>query len=265
MFFLLYNVRGGNIMSNKDEPIQSIVNMAKIMDAINEKGQVGITDLSNSLNIPKSTVFRIIKSLEYINYVMPTDNDLYAISYKMLNYQVGIDFEKNLIQYAKKPLKEFSMKSGETINLAVKKEDKTYIIHSEEGEYYNLQSNMLPESDLYCSGTGKIFLCEEDLEYVRKYYDGNLKKRTVNTIVDAQEFLNEKKSITKNMIAYDHEEYEYGLTCIATSIKVDNKVIGAISVSGPTTRLKYKGFKNLEKLLLETSKYIENNISNHLN
>ena len=98
---------------------------------------------------------------------------------------------------------------------------------------------------------------EED---VMKYFSGNLTKRTINTITDYNQFLKEKQTILNTDIAYDHEEYEYGLTCVATSIKVKDEIIAAISVSGPTTRLKVKGFENLEKELLLTAKSIEGKI-----
>lgn len=157
-------------------------------------------------------------------------------------------------------LKNFCKNTTETINLAIRNQNKTFIIHSEEGEYYSLQSNMLPESDLYCSSTGKIFMASMSDEELMKYFDENLTKRTVNTIIEYNEFLKEKQKIIDTDIAYDNEEYEYGLTCIATSIKVNDELVAAISVSGPTTRLKFKGFENLEKELLLTAKSIEEKI-----
>lgn len=243
-----------------NKPIQAIVNAVKILDLINEKNEIGVREIAKLLDIPKSTVFRIIKTLEDQNILISTHDDAYAIGYKMLNYRAGINKEKNLITYAMDSLKNFCKNTTETINLAIRNQNKTFIIHSEEGEYYSLQSNMLPESDLYCSSTGKIFMASMSDEELMKYFDENLTKRTVNTIIEYNEFLKEKQKIIDTDIAYDNEEYEYGLTCIATSIKVHDEIIAAISVSGPTTRLKFKGFDNLEKELLLTAKSIEEKI-----
>lgn len=243
-----------------NKPIQAIVNAVKILDLINEKSEIGIREIAKILDIPKSTVFRIIKTLEDQNILVSTHDDEYAIGYKILNYRAGINKEKNLITYAMDSLKNFCKNTTETINLAIRNQNKTFIIHSEEGEYYSLQSNMLPESDLYCSSTGKIFMASMSGEELMKYFDENLTKRTVNTIIEYNEFLKEKQKIIDTDIAYDNEEYEYGLTCIATSIKVNDEIIAAISVSGPTTRLKFKGFENLEKELLLTAKSIEEKI-----
>lgn len=243
-----------------NQPIQAIVNAVKILDLINEKNEIGVREIAKILDIPKSTVFRIIKTLESQNLLVSTHEDEYAIGYKMLNYRAGINKEKNLITYATDSLKNFCKNTNETINLAIRNRDKTFIIYSEEGEYYSLQSNMLPESDLYCSSTGKIFMASMPEEDVMKYFSGILTKRTINTITNYNQFLKEKQTILNTDIAYDHEEYEYGLTCVATSIKVKDEIIAAISVSGPTTRLKVKGFENLEKELLLTAKSIEEKI-----
>lgn len=244
-------------MADKNEPIQAIVNAIKIMDLINEKGAIGTREISKTLDIPKSTVFRILKSLESQNFLISTNQEEYAIGYKILNYRVGAQKEQNLVSYAAPFLKEFAKTTQETINLAIPKNNKSFVIHSEEGEYYTLQSNILPESHFYCSSTGKIFLTEMDETALKDYFSQLLDKRTINTIIDYETFVTEKKRILEGRIAYDNEEYEYGLTCLATPIKRKGKVIAAISVSGPTTRLKVKDFLALESLLKKTAQKIE--------
>lgn len=50
----------------------------------------------------------------------------------------------------------------------------------------------------------------------------------------------------------DREEYEYGLMCIATSIRDESGVIQAsMSISGPVSRLEHKGLDVMQETLLE--------------
>lgn len=248
-------------MSTKSDKIQSIINASKIMDFINERGQAGVREISKNLEIPKSTVFRILKSLEEVDYIVSTSDDEYAIGYKINNYKPGLNEDKLLINYSKEILKEYAELMGESINLAINQYNKAYNIVYADGEYYTLQANMPPESDLYCSSTGKIFLSYMDDDNLKKYFRKNLEKRTINTITKLDDFLNEKEKILKDNISYDKEEYEYGLSCIATPIKKDGKVIAAISISGPTSRLKFKNCEKLKKNLLEAKGKIEENIN----
>lgn len=95
---------------------------------------------------------------------------------------------------------------------------------------------------------------------LKEYFNNKLEKRTINTIIRLDDFLKEKEEILKKDLSYDNEEYEYGLSCIATPIKKDGEVIAAISISGPTTRLKFKNYDKLKEKLLEAKKKIEENI-----
>ena len=55
-----------------NQPIQAIVNAVKILDLINEKNEIGVREIAKILDIPKSTVFRIIKTLESQNLLVST-------------------------------------------------------------------------------------------------------------------------------------------------------------------------------------------------
>lgn len=248
----------------KNDPIKSITNAIEIMDFVNENEINGISAISKNLNIPKTTVFRILKTLESVNFISKVSEDNYSIGYKIKNYQVGIKRDKFLISKSKAIINDFVEKTGETVNLAVKNDnDKSFIIYSKQGDFYTLQSNMSPESELYCSSTGKIFLSTFEEEKLKLYFEKNLEKRTVNTITDYKTFCDEKKEILKYSIAYDKEEYEYGLTCIASTIRMNNEIVAAISISGPTTRLKFKGFEFLESELIKAAKLITEKISSN--
>lgn len=247
-------------MTIKDEPIKAIVNATKILDLISENTLMGISDISRELELPKTTVFRIIKSLEASDLLIQTKDDLYALSYKFLKYKYGLDEDVNLIKHSKYALAKMADDFGETVNLAVHRAEKSLVIYSQAGEDYTLNPKVSPVSELYCSATGKIFLTQMYDNKIQAYYDQAHNKRTINTIVSYKEFLKERNKILRTKISYDDEEYEYGLSCIATPILVRGELLAALGISGPTTRLKHKGYKKLEKGLLETAKEIEDSI-----
>lgn len=248
-------------MTIKDEPIKAIVNATKILDLISENTLMGISDISRELELPKTTVFRIIKSLEASDLLIQTKDDLYALSYKILKYRYGVDEDTNLIKHSQDALAKMANRFGETVNLAVHRAEKSVVIYSQEGEDYTLNPKVSPVSELYCSATGKIFLTQMYDNKVQTYYDQAHNKRTINTIVSYKEFVKERNKILRTKISYDDEEYEYGLSCLATPIIVKGDLLAALGISGPTTRLKHKGYSKLEKGLMETAKEIEESIA----
>ena len=236
------------------ENIKSIENAFEIIDLLYETGSMGVSELSTELKLPKTTTHRVLKTLRNLNIVDQDKQDIYSLGYSMYKYSQGIKQDQALINTAMPAMDTFSSQTGETINLGVLVGDEVVVIHSSTGEFYNLQPTLSQSSPLYCSGMGKVYLSEFNDDELSAYYDQGLVKRTVNSIIQKEDYEKEKEHFLRTRLSYDNEEYEYGLSCISTAVfDPTNKLIAALSVSGPTSRLKHKGIDNLEKKLLETS------------
>ena len=239
------------------ENIKSIQNAFEIIECLHLKGKAGVSELSSSLNLPKTTTHRVLKTLKNLNIVNQDNDEVYSLGYSMFKYAQGIEHDQALINTAQGPMQFFSNETGETINLGIFLDEEVLIIHSSVGDSYTLQPSLSQSSPLYCSGMGKVFLSKFKDDRLKEYFDKDLKKRTVNTITNQEDYKKEKNKFLENKLAYDNEEYEYGLSCISTAVyNEDGDIIAALSVSGPSSRLKYKGVERLENLLLETSQAI---------
>ena len=219
---------------------------------------VGISQISNELNLPKATIFRILNTLHKWDILEKSSNDKYDLGKGLIKYGNKAKNKVNLISIASPVVKELSEEFGETVNIGIKYEDDVLTVYSEEGESSVLVSRLIPISPLNCSSMGKLFLANLTAEELVKYFETNtLERRTINTITNIEDFLKIKDSIIKENIAFDNEEYEYGLTCISSGIKdMDGKVIAVINVSGPTSRLKFKGIDKVKEKLIESAEII---------
>lgn len=244
-------------MSVKNDNIKSIANAFAILDYIFKTKKSGVSELSDVLDLPKTTVFRILKTLEELNVVIQDDLEQYSLGYELYKYRFSDSENQTLINWSASAMRTFAETCGETINLGILVNNEVQIIHSEVGEFYSLQPNLSPTSPLYCSGMGKIFLSTFDETQLVSYFNEAFTKRTINTMISAEAMRPYLKKVIETQLSYDNEEYEYGLTCVATPLfDHEGNVIAALSVSGPTSRLAYKGFETIEALLLETSQKI---------
>ncbi len=251
-------------MEKKSPIIKNVVDTFRILDVLNEEGEAGIAFLSHQLEIPKTTIFRIIKTLEEINVIKQLPSSDYTLDYRLSAYAKGAAKDNQLVEIATPFMKQLRDSFSETVNLGVLYENQVVIVQTIEGDFYQLQATLVPMSPLYCSGMGKLFLgefCKEDLES----YFVNLPKRTVNTIIDSGEFQKNIEEIKTEGISVDDEEYEYGLSCYAVPI-YDKKgsILCAMSVSGPTSRLYHKGIDQLKKELKEKAELLEEAIHRNL-
>lgn len=240
-------------MTENDKLNKTVLHVFKILNVIaNSNESIGISDLAHSTNLPKTTVFRLLNTLEYVGAVDKDTHQQYAIGPQIIAFSKNVEKQNSLIQIATPYMEKFAKETKENINLSILYNNQVLYLHAEQGEKFSLQVNLLPVAPLYCSSSGKIFLSDFSNEQLTVYFEKTqLQKRTVNTIVDIKELKQEIREIGIKHIAYDNEEYEYGLSCIAVPIYQNNKLIASASVSGPTSRLKVRGLEKIRSSIID--------------
>jgi len=224
----------------------------------NAENPIGVSKISNDLDIPKATAFRILKTLVKWDIV---ENDFntndYELGKVLIKYGGKVSSNINLVKMAKPVINDLSNRVGESTNINIEYQNNSLNTYTSSGDDFKLVSRLIPISPLNCSASGKIFLSEKSDDDLKKYFDNeNVQKRTIYSIIDYEIFKGEMKKIKEAGISYDDEEYEYGLFCLAYPIYHNEKLIATISISGPKARLENKGLKTIEKELKSSCKII---------
>lgn len=214
---------------------------------------LGVSELARLTGIPKANTFRIMKTLEELKAVSPRE-DGYILGSKMIELGAGAKHNDEFMLVAKPYLQKLSKTCEETVNLGIMFQDYVLFIHTELAEQRSLVASLPPVTPLYCCSVGKIFLAYQTNKELEHYFKVHHPiKRTINTRTTKEALLQESEKIRRDGIAHDHEEYDYGLSCIAAPIFLGENLAAGISLSGPTSRLQYKGYAFLEKELKATA------------
>ena len=214
---------------------------------------LGVSELARLTGIPKANTFRIMKTLEELKAVSPKE-DGYILGSKMIELGAGAKHNDEFMLVAKPYLQKLSKTCEETVNLGIMFQDYVLFIHTELVEQRSLVASLPPVTPLYCCSVGKIFLAYQTNKELEHYFKVHHPiKRTINTRTTKEALLQESEKIRRDGIAHDHEEYDYGLSCIAAPIFLGENLAAGISLSGPTSRLQYKGYAFLEKELKATA------------
>lgn len=214
---------------------------------------LGVSELARLTGIPKANTFRIMKTLEELKAVSPKENG-YILGSKMIELGAGAKHNDEFMLVAKPYLQKLSKTCEETVNLGIMFQDYVLFIHTELAEQRSLVASLPPVTPLYCCSVGKIFLAYQTNKELEHYFKVHHPiKRTINTRTTKEALLQESEKIRRDGIAHDHEEYDYGLSCIAAPIFLGENLAAGISLSGPTSRLQYKGYAFLEKELKATA------------
>jgi len=224
---------------------------------------IGISQIAHELDLPKATIFRILNTLHKWDILEKSSDDKYNLGKGLIKYGNKAKDRMDLISISSPIAKKLSQSLGETVNIGIKYRDNILNIYSEEGECSSLISKLIPISPLNCSSMGKIFLSHFTNDEIISYFQSNsIEKRTINSIVDIQDFLKIRDAIAHENLAFDDEEYEYGLSCIASGIKDQyGNIVAAINVSGPTSRLRFKGIDKIKEELINSAKIISQSTS----
>ena len=114
------------------------------------------------------------------------------------------------------------------------------------------------KAKMYCTAVGKAMLSRMPEELMKRYIDRELIPFTPNTIVD-REALHQEILLTRERgYAYDNMELEVGISCVGVPlVNRKGRLEGAISVSGPSLRIKEEKAAEIAEVMKRHAKEIE--------
>ncbi len=258
------NERGAEMGDTRT--IQSLDRAINILEIfrINAK-ELSVTEISNELQINKSTVFGLINTLANRGYLHQNpNNQKYSLGLSLLELGELVQ-RSNIIADKAKPFLEILVnKFNETVHLAIEEKGEVIYIDKLEGQKtIYISSRIGSQNPIHCTGVGKCLLAFMNVKRREKILEGfsELRKYTENTITNKFDLIKELDSIIQKGYSIDNEEFAVGLYCY--SVPILNKygeAIASISISGPTSSM-----KNLTKSeVINYIKKIANEISNRL-
>ena len=246
----------------KDNYVQSVVRALDIIEILNEKKELGITEMSALLGLDKSTVHRLINTLRYKGYVKQNSlNQKYSNTFKL--FEMGtLEVDRTGLLRKVQPFLEYlADQTRETVNLAVLEGKYTiYVDKRESSEVIRADLGVGRRYPAYTTSLGKSILAFLPEKKVLQLFDKEeFATFTPNTITSLDELLAQLKIVKRRGYAYDNEELLMGLACVAAPIRnYDGSPIAAISVAFPRYRYQ-KGCPEEEQLIflvMDTAKRV---------
>lgn len=250
---------------DKKNMINSLIRAINILELYDQhKSELGITEIATQLNLYKSTVYRIVSTLEYKGILKKNpENGKYKLGFKLYRLGVLARNENELIAVSQQHLKRLTELSGETANLVVMDGTMSvYVAQQTSNKIIKMFTKIGAKIFPHCNGAGKVLLSGMDEEEINQIISKNgLPSYTKNTITKKEELIEELKKIRANGYALDNEEREEGVMCIAAPIKdKSKKIIAAISISGPKYRFNPKINKELISIVKKEAAIISHKL-----
>jgi DNA-binding IclR family transcriptional regulator len=215
-----------------------LIKALRILDALGDfPNGLGITDLSGALKAPKSTMHRLITTMEAAGYVAfdaPTSR--YILGNRVARLGEQVNQQSPLLTFGVIVLQQLTKKCHEASHLAILQGTEIVYISQEESKApIRISFNTGHRAPAHCTAMGKVFLAglsDGDILALYKSKKKKLDRLTPRTRTSLGELLSEISMVRKEGIAFDSEEYMVGLSCIAAPVRdFSSRLVAAMGVS----------------------------------
>ncbi|HHY46611.1 MAG TPA: IclR family transcriptional regulator [Firmicutes bacterium] len=222
---------------------------------------LGITELAETVRLPKSTVHRILQSLLKYRFVCQDEETkkyrlglgILALGTSLLNQ---IDIRSVILPY----LESLSERLGETVFLTVLEGDQAICVEKVESQekrvrFFAQIGSVMP---FHCTASGKAILAFQPKAVVERILSGyNFERYTASTITSREELEKELAGVREKGYAVCDREMEGLVRAVAAPIRRDSgRVTASITVIGLIDRFDRHFMARAARLTMECADQI---------
>lgn len=240
--------------------IKALARGLNMIDLVwNANGSMGVSELAAVLRIDKSSVSRLAHTLIQHGYLDQATRSRRLVPGKRL-VQIGceIDHRLALRERARPYLEQLAKATGESAHIAVHATGKALVIDDVEvASSLRVVGGAGRQIALHCTAVGKALLAFCSLPM-----PDELTRMMPATITDTQVLALHLNEIRRQGYAFDDEEHEPGVRCMAAPVTLSDSTIAVIGISGPSVRITDLRIAPIAELLIESAGRLSQELHN---
>lgn len=217
--------------------VQSIERAFHVLRAL-AVGPAGVSELAGTVDLPKSTVARLLGTLEAVNAVERTDEGGYRIGSGLQELAGSVDSTIALATMVRPHLEHLSSILGEASGLTLPEGfSAVYIAQVESPNPVQVRDYTGLSLPMHVGPGSLVIMSEWPDDLLARYLSRPLPAYTPFTVTDPELILKRLAAIRDDGHCWIHEEFAEGINSVAAPVRNrDGRVIGAISAHGPSYR-----------------------------
>ena len=215
--------------------IQVIARAAAILRTLRDSGEgLSLGQIAERVNLPRSTVQRIVGSLQDEEFVAPSpDKRGVGIGPGLRGLAENTHF--NVVEKCRETLTELSQRTGETVDLAVCRDGGMVFLDQLSGQHrLRAVSSVGDIFPLMTTANGRAALANMGDDRLLRF--ARMEWRASGRKEDAVALLAMISKIRSTGLAYDRDEHTPGISAIGFAFRDPGDDIYAISVPIPSSR-----------------------------
>jgi DNA-binding IclR family transcriptional regulator len=245
-------------------PIKSTETTFRVVEALRALDGAGVSELAEHLGLPRSTVHNYLSTLEQEEYVV-NDGGSYEVGVRFLELGAYARNRRQIYAIAEPEVDRLADETGELANFLVEEHGRgIYLQRARGADAVRVEAHVGTRVSLHSTALGKAILAHLPESRVDGIVEAHgLEPATPRTVTDRDVLDDRLAEVRERGYALDDEERLEGLRCVAAPVlSTDDRVLGAVSVSGPSHRMRDDRFRDaLPKRVLEAVNVIELNVT----
>ncbi|WP_421853551.1 IclR family transcriptional regulator [Oricola sp.] len=181
-----------------------------------------IRDLVEALGLPRTTVYRVLNSLEIHGMVRRSAHGSYTLGPRLLSLAARVvrdEGHNDLANLAMPHMRRISSTVRQSVKLSVVDGDSALVIATSASvDAFSLNVAPGQRVPLHAGAAGKVLLAHFPTAEMEAYVTGDLASYTQNTIADADQLRAELDQVRERGWADDHGEFTPNVEAFAAAI-----------------------------------------------
>lgn len=225
--------------------IKSADRVFDIIKLLFETDGMTTSELAEELNLATSTTHEYLKTCEQREYVVKNPDGTYTLSLKFLDLGEMVRQLSPVYKTAQKPLARIADKTGEVAWLYTEEHGYAVPMDVERGHQgVQVVGRIGNRKPMHRISAGKAILAEMPRDRVEEILDRHgLPGATDNTLTNREALFETLDTIRERGYAFNDGEEIDRIRAVGMAIVTDGDVHGALSVSGPSNRVRGERFR----------------------
>jgi IclR family acetate operon transcriptional repressor len=240
------------------QSLQSVERAITLLQLLAAVGPARVTDLARELDVHKSTVSRLLSTLERRGLADRVgDGTTFILGSGVATLAANAARPRSLSEVSRPVLTELAAEQGESVSINVLTDECSVLtVEQTVGPSGVTGFNWLGQrSPAHATAAGKVLLAQLPLEKLEMLLPEELPTYT-NRTPDRQTLLSDLETVRGQNFAVCRDELELGLSAVAAPIHDSSQPVAALSISGPTARIFGTTHDGMVEAVLEAASQI---------
>lgn len=216
---------------------------ARVLDIIElvsqHKEGLSFSSIAKEIGMPKSSLHPLLHTLSDRNYLF-YDSALQRYYLGEMCFRLGSMFMNSvdILKAIQREIEILAHETSEIVYMGVRHGSEVLYLAKAEADIAIriVTAGVGHQLPAYCTGLGKALLLDLSLEELKALYPNGMAALTQNTITSVGALHEQLVRMKQQGYSEEKEESTIGIQCIGVPVRVDGKIIAALSSSVPIFR-----------------------------